>query len=108
MVVRPPTDSPDSQINSEAMSKQSRTNGRISPVKQKQTNGGSHTRKMTSLSPAKPIPRSKSMNGLNRVDSNKIKANGVADGRFKKDMSPQQTAHRSGDHLGKVTRGGNE
>lgn len=110
MVVRPsamPSERPE--INREAKSKKSSistmANGRASP-KLKHSNSVLHARKTTSLSPARPIPRSKSMNGLNRVDSNKIKANGV-DVRGKKAPSPQPNINKN-DHPGKMSRGGNE
>lgn len=122
MVVAPPL-SQSPEINSEAKSKQratpqttyrTMTNGRSGSPKLKHSNSVSHARKTTSLSPARPIPRSKSMNGLNRVDSNKIKANGIPattttsmDGRVKKVISPQQYSHKN-DHPNKLSRGGTE
>lgn len=44
---------------------------------QNKQNTNSVSRKYVSVSPARGVPRSKSMNGLSRIDANKINENGT-------------------------------
>lgn len=58
----------------------------------KRKNGNSMSRKRISMSPSRPMPRSKSMNGLNRLEANKPNGNGRS-GRGKRDSSPLQRSN---------------
>lgn len=99
MVVRPPNlarSSPENNSNSPSstISNNSSHTSAIGTSPKRKT-GNSMSRKRISVSPSRPVPRSKSMNGLNRFEANKT--NGTS-GRVKRDPSPlQRSSSRNSD-----------
>lgn len=85
MVVRPSSLPRDSSNSTSSTNSNNSAMVFSNSPKSKQTN--SMSRKHISVSPLRSVPRSKSMNGLSRIDANKINGNG-ASGRFKRDSSP--------------------
>lgn len=108
MVVRPPNlarESPENNSNSPSSTISNTSSNTLATQSHptlgkspKRRNANSMSRKRTTMSPSRPVPRSKSMNGLNRLDANKVNGHG-ASGRLKRNASPmlQRANSRSSD-----------